>query len=564
MSFVLSTQAQTITWDGVLGNSGQQGAALVRFGSVGSSTKGPIAGGTAAGMGVAYDRFGSLWDRGGSGTLNRYALDGRLLGQYQIPHGIGRNDQLILVGDTLVMQLQDKLFTLPITAAAGTAAIALKRASLALSFGTFQDQFASWSGSEILLVNPLTGQARTVMTATNVQQLELGPDGALYVATGGKVHKYVAGQEIVQGWPRNVPGERMQLLDGAFYGQAWHGTIRRFTSGLEPDPGVVLGGSSGSFIGHLDQNSELSNGRGLARIRPGLYAVSGFTGTLHLLAWDAQKQQFQIVRRIGCAPVGHGLAVDRSGNVWWHYGAWKWSDTPATPLQSGINAPEEIATPVMLESDHLVAPAWMWGKPTFLNGPLTTEVEIHRVENGKCDLLRPLMASVVYKSAGRLVLLAAGPTGKVAAFNIGTDGKYASDAAPVTLATASPIKSLASLAMKDANTLLIAADGSVIELALSGNSWKESRRWSQWAGDHFGAEICLACDAGRLWIADTQRQRVLVFDAASGNLLAGCGLVDKPGADLRQFDAPRTIAARNHRAVVYDAGNQRLVKLLFK
>ena len=52
---------------------------------------------------------------------------------------------------------------------------------------------------------------------------------------------------------------------------------------MEPAPGVALGGSSGSFIGHLDQNADLFIGRGLAEIRDNLFAVSGAGGIPQLL-----------------------------------------------------------------------------------------------------------------------------------------------------------------------------------------------------------------------------------------------------------------------------------------
>src|SRR4051812_41595275 len=83
----LAAQAESLTCVGVLGNSGEQGKALVRFGDK-----------PARGIGVMCDRFGALWDRGGAGVLNRYAADGRLLGQYRIPDGTNNSDQLALAG----------------------------------------------------------------------------------------------------------------------------------------------------------------------------------------------------------------------------------------------------------------------------------------------------------------------------------------------------------------------------------------------------------------------------------------------------------------------------------
>ena len=63
--------------------------------------------------------------------------------------------------------------------------------------------------------------------------------------------------------------------------------------------------------------------------------------------------------------------------------------------------------------------------------------------------------------------------------------------------------------------------------------------------------------------AGTERQRVLCFDLATGKALATFGTTDKAGDDLATIYAPETIAARGERAVVYDRGNQRLMKLRF-
>ena len=58
-----AARAQHLVCDGILGNSGEQGQTLVLFGAK-----------QARGLGVVYDKYGTLWDRGGSGALNRYAL----------------------------------------------------------------------------------------------------------------------------------------------------------------------------------------------------------------------------------------------------------------------------------------------------------------------------------------------------------------------------------------------------------------------------------------------------------------------------------------------------------
>ena len=558
-----AAHAESLVCEGILGNSGQQGTSLVRFGSVEESMKGAIGGGTAAGMGVAYDRHGSLWDRGGRGTLNRYAFDGRLLAQYRIPSSQDRTDQLALAGDTLVLQLGSRLYTLSIDAPAGSEAKSLNRESRALSHGSSNGKIASFAGGKLYLIDPKTGEAQEAGQVSSAEWIDLAPDGSIYVCAGGKVRKFTSGNEATEGWPRGTPGERMQFLNGSFYGHAWHGTVRRFDAELQPDPGVVLGGASGSFIGHLDQNSELSNGRGMAHLRDDLYAISGFGGVMHLLRWDGEKRQMQIIRRLGAVPFAQALGLDRQGHVWWHYGAWKWTDGPDTPLSSGINSFETMGQAVMLDNDSIVAPGWMWGKPSVCFGGLNTEVKTLRIES-KCDMVRQPAASAVYRENNRLVLLVIDESGAGNAHEIESDGKYRAEAGPAKLLSAQSIKLYTALAMKDPNTLLAAGDGQVIEFAREGRDWKEQRRWSTWANDRFGGQISLTADEGRLWVSDTQRHRVVVFGLSDGRMIASFGTADRAGDDLASLSLPARITARGTRAVVHDEANQRLVKLVLR
>ena len=549
--------AETIVCSGIMGNSGEQGASLVRFGNAG-----------ARGMGVAYDKYGSLWDRGGEEVLNRYAADGRLLAQYRIPGGSDGNDQLALVGDTIVMRIRGALYTLPIDAPAGTEAAPMQRRAGCISFGSANGCFAAADGDAILLVNPATGEATKAATLRGAQWLDLAPDGTIYAVSDWKLRKIVRGSEVTDGWPKGSPGERPQLLDGYWFGHGWHGTIRRLSANAEPSPGVVLGGASGSFIGHLDQNSELTNGRGMAKLRDDLYAVSGMGGVMHLLHWDEARRQMTIIRRIGSVPACGGLGLDRDGTVWYYAGAWKWTDTPDSPLLLGVNAPEGtgISQAVMLEDDSMVATGFLWGNPTFYFGKLNREVAAHRIEK-PCALKRGCTGSAVYRRDGQLILLQIDADGAGVSFKIGSDGSYRGEAGPVTLKTAAQMTAWTTLAMKDDSTLLAAAGGSVIELTADGADWRETGRWSSWgenAADKFGSRISICSDAGRLWVSDSDRHRVLAFDLASRKLLASFGTADKPGDTLAALSSPEMIIARGNRAVVFDSGNQRLVKLAIR
>lgn len=542
--------------EGILGNSGEQGASLVRFGPD-----------PRRGMGVAADPTGFLWDRAGSGVLNRYAPDGRLVASYRLPPDEDAGDKIASVGDLIVARVRGRIFTLPVSASPGTEAVPIGEAA-SMSFGSFEGRVAVLHRGRVELLDPKTGDRKTVAEAGDAQEVEIDPAGAVYVMKDWVIRKFVGGREVTEGWPRKAPGERPQFLEGAWYGHAWHGTIRRFTEGLEPDPGVVLGGASGSFIGHLDQNSELVNGRGMVRIRPHLYAVSGMGGVMHLLEWDGEKRQMRIVRRIGALQSCGGVGLDRQGRVWCHAGSWRWEDGPAAPLDKGVNPPEHpgVAQVTMLPGDAMCAPGFLWGKPAFYRGPLSDEVKCDRIEKG-CALRRGTRGTASYQAKGRRRLLAVDASGQADSFFIGEDGAYQGEAGPVTLQLLSPAGGWTTLAMKDERTLLGAAGGAVIEMAPHGEGWKETRRWSSWGSgpaEKFGGWIFIAADEKFLWVSDTERHRVICFDLGTGKPRASFGAYDRAGADLASLDRPQAIAARGRRAVVYDAGNQRLVKLALR
>ena len=81
------------------------------------------------------------------------------------------------------------------------------------------------------------------------------------------------------------------------------------------------------------------------------------------------------------------------------------------------------------------------------------------------------------------------------------------------------------------------------------------------ADEHFGARIHLSCDGTTLAVADGARQRVLCFAPSGGRPRAAFGHTDTIATDLSGVDSPATVAVRGQRVVVYDAGNQRLLKL---
>jgi hypothetical protein len=347
------------------------------------------------------------------------------------------------------------------------------------------------------------------------------------------------------------------------YGASGHSTLRRFGTAWQLAPGVVLGGNSGSFIGHVDEQGEVVSPRGVAKAGPDLFAVSGYHGILHLLQWQEHAQRLVPLRRIGSVPSCLALALDREGRTWRLSGNWNWNDGPATPLHFGIPEPE-ICALAMQNSDGVVGYGRMWGKPSVMFGKLDKEVRIGRIETPTVLHREGVVAVAVSEQNNRAILLVLDREGGVTAVNLSDAGEYRGDIGQVQFVTSTPVKQWTSLAVLGRDALIAAGDGFVIELAREGETWKETRRRNSWGADaaqNFGGPIWLSADAGKLWVSDSARHRVVCFDLASGRELAACGARDAAGDDLARLNSPRVIAARGHRAVVFDSGNQRLIKL---
>ena len=343
--------------------------------------------------------------------------------------------------------------------------------------------------------------------------------------------------------------------------------MRRFDASLRPAPGVVLGGNSGSFIGHVDEQAEIVNGRGMAHVDRDLFAVSGLGGVLHLVQWSAADSRFTPVRRIGAVQSCDALALDGEGRVWFSSGNWEWGDGPATPLRNGI-PPGAVFGAAVLESGVMVAYGKIYDKPGFYHGKLDTEVKRYREEkpSNLPDKAVAVAAAEVGKRPAVLILT---EDGRVTAARVAADGKYEGDAGPVELVTAEPARRWTSLCAAGKDALVGAADGQVIEFARDGaaDRWRETRRWNSWGkgeSEKFGDTLYVAADpgpTGRLWACDTARHRVLSFDPATRRPVAAYGTADTPGDGPAALNSPRTLTARAGRAVVFDSGNQRLVRL---
>lgn len=538
--------AESLNCVGVLGNSGEQGGALIRFG-----TK------TASGMGVVHDANGALWDRGGAGRLNRYSADGRLLASHPLtgdgePHA---KDRIVLIGDVLLLKLGKNLHALRIDAPSGTAPTPLGVNADRISFNTRDGFAAASSGKTLFLIHP-SGETQPVgEVEKDIDDIEIGSEGNIHISNGGSLYQVESNTLI---GPKPSPGNSPQWLDGQWFGTAWHGTLRRFNTNYLPDPGVVLGGASGSFIGYVEGNHELNDGRGLAHLRGPLFAASGAECVLHLMEWQPETQRFVILRRIGAVPSCSALSIDSENRIWHHAGYWEWNDAPDTPLRHSISPPDApgFFGAASLPNGVTVAPAIRWkNKMLFTStktGPARLSDDVALPDGAAACAISPLH--------GRHALWVSKANGEGTAFFVSNEGTHEGTAGSFKLETTVPLENLTTLSGGD-GIFYAAANGHVIEFSLSEMIWRETKRWNSWDSDHFGNEIHLTFHEGRLWIADTTRHRVLCFDANTRKPLATFGRAGQSGDSLTHLNSPRTIAVRGRNAVVHDTENQRLLRM---
>ncbi|MCA9248596.1 MAG: hypothetical protein KDA42_15835, partial [Planctomycetales bacterium] len=334
-----SLPAADLTRVGVLGNSGESAESLATF-----------PGETAAGIGPVLDDDRTLWERGGLGQLNRYALDGRLLASFELPAISDHNDLMTRAGEWLVLRLRGAIYVLPLAAQSGAQPELLLQNVDVLSFGSCDGRVAVYQKNEntVAWLDTATGKTTPIATPEfSVQSLFVEADGTVDVFGEGQVQAWKDARPVA-GFPKEFRGERPQKFGRYWYSHGWHGTIHRLNEQFEPDPGVVLGGASGSFIGYLPQSVDVTNGRGLVHVQGNVFAVSGKNGVVQLLEWNADELRFAVVRRLGALAGLSGLAIDAAGAIWTPRGSIRWHDSCEMPFTLGDREPDILAQPVVL------------------------------------------------------------------------------------------------------------------------------------------------------------------------------------------------------------------------
>lgn len=579
---------------GVVGNTGEQGSALLQQ-TTDASYRGH---GSALGCGVALDRKGTLWTRMDDGFVTRLSLDGRQLARFSAPKSASGFDTIVSIGDRVLLLSSNELYSLPIAATPGSAFKSLGIKLRALAHNPVKDRLAAITeDGRIVWVRPADGGVEPVATLPDAWLIEADDSGNLFIGTranprlDGQMHKFSNGKEVIGGgWPKGwdlvIPGiaatpSVLQWDDGGFF-YSGPGFVSRFDADLAPSPGTVLGCQGKTVIGiGADWRSELVTARSTVRVRAGLYVIGGGWGQPFFAEWPDTAKSMKLVSWFSARPECRALNVDADGNVFADRLVYVWNATPDSFPTEGQGSASIVSQIVRAGPRLLVrldrwahGGAGAWGLPLYsgdrmqnsdwLNQEKVDTEQWWGTANKNSSRVFP---SVIYRQKEGLVFLTLVDASGGRALLLHDNGRYRATGGRVAFKTATAGRELTSLAMKDDKALLAAIDGSVVEFSAAGDDWQETRRWNNWGNapaDRFGGNISIATDQGCLLVSDSDRHRVLWFGAEGGKPKAQFGKTDRPGSDLAALNKPGLLAVNGSRLVVFDSGNQRLMKLMLE
>ncbi|MDD5706246.1 MAG: hypothetical protein PHR35_09990, partial [Kiritimatiellae bacterium] len=602
---VRAAGAVTLTADGVLGNSGGGGARLVRVATDSLHN---------TGSGVAVTPDMTLWYAGGD-RINHLSPNGSLIEAFPLrPEG-----SRVEAGAFAVVQ--DRLHFLGRSPTGLLALFALPVDGREAFAAPVTDRFP-WSAERLLIASsPLDGKLVALPAQPPGKELEVylydpasnawtrafgipgrTPTGlavdpqrrVLYV--GGRLFPNSdafgitcvtpAGTVASPGFPVRCLKTSMTpvhysghvcLAGGALWELAWYGYLARLDLAANLAPGTIE--LWHNELGAIPQIVDMGDSAG--RSTDVLACAAAGNEALYIGHWEPSSRKLRWVRRIGCLPVISSLWITPEG--WVSAGTsrcqawWRFEDAADAPPRK----PEMhvAVTPTAQRGSQCLAIAWLYGLPNRTDKP-------------------PVAAAFSWETTPfneaqsvREPLPLAAPVG-LALENPAGDGKgwlFVSDADTrkiwrtavwrpslrpdnaqwkplkyVDSAVEEEMKTATDLAWGADNTLLVAITNALVLLKEEPSGYAFVWRFEQW-GDTtescFGKHLHISLSGDRLLASDTDRHRVLLFDAATRRLLAQAGETDRPGAGPGRFHFPVQVSLAGQRAVVADTGNQRIVKL---
>lgn len=404
----------------------------------------------------------------------------------------------------------------------------------------------------------------------------------LYVGAGRITAVRVPGGQLCRGFPvacmktPAIPTQfrgTISLAAGALWDTAWYGFLSRHGLDGSGEPGRVV-----EWHHELDTPSQLV---GLPRTHPQLDPLLITTATpaaAYYAHWDRADRRLRLVRRIGCLPDVLSLGLSRDGwvtaatarcQLWW-----RWDD-PAWAVPRKVDM-HLATTPPLFDprgADRFVAVAEQYALGARRGGRV---LAVFPAEVGSRNEARRHPGKLPFERAAGL---AARPSDKNRTDIFFSDPKLKAiwqttlwvpqlsltgPRRPIQIKGAA-LRDPTDLAALTDGRLLVADAGRVLMLKPDGEAhalvW-ELAAWGKGADQHFGASIRMAVDGRWMLVADTARHRLIWLDWPRRRVLAVFGRPDHAGAALHQLSRPTYVSLAAPRAVVADAGNQRILKLV--
>jgi len=384
----------------------------------------------------------------------------------------------------------------------------------------------------------------------------------------------------------------VSLAGGALWDTAWYGFLARLDLGGLGTPGRIvawqhelsyptqvleIGGSTSRLKGQA-QGSRANAGIGTAVHPRQLFCVTTHVpDAFYLLRWDGEKQCASFARRIGCLAEINSLGMSQDG--WVSVGTertqlwWRWEDAAdAPPHKAGLFF---AVTPQFFSGDRFFAFAtrvsWDNFKKRAIVPAIFTPRPCGRNEasraGGKLPMKKPVGLSVQLapgKDVGTL-FVTDGETKQIMRIGFSTANlDPRGDKWEAVRLENEALRAPTDIAALTDGRLLLADGGRVLLLDPQENGYRvqwQFERWGRGPHQRFGKELRMAVGGPWMLLSDTQRHRVVWVDWMQRKVLAQFGETDKRGDDAEHLDAPTLVALRGTRALIADAGNQRILKL---
>ncbi len=556
LAFFPTGWADFIVSDGVLGNSGEAAETLVKF-----SEAAPV------GAGIGVDDDGFLWATGGRGRVNRYAADGRLLGTYLTPGSTDVPKAITTAAGQVVLLANGMISTLPVNSRPGSRFESWGCAADLMSRSSIDGTLAIWKSGKLSLLYILTKTSTPFSEVAEAASIELGSDHSVYIESPtrisaramqprGRVSRIMPDGQPDPEWPKDLKGKTPVRIGEQFFSFDPHGTVNRLDSSLAADPGPVTGGTTGSFLGRLAIDPDLGTGSGMARWRGETYALAGEKGSVLLASWDASRGELKIGRRLGALPACEGLAISKGGEVLAAGGVWGASARPDSPLEFGLTVdPGGFKQPCESAQGSFIVPCFSGQRAGFAVFDFQSEPKFWEVATNPFS--RKAVGAITAPLNGEEAVIVVEPDGKGHAYQLRADGKLQRSIGEVSFKATTSIRQLSAVSRADGGMFFAAIDGVVVEFELRGKEFVETDRWEAGGkSEASGQPIYLSVDGSNLWVSETAKNRVLCLDQETRKLIG----TYEP-APRFSLQSPTRIASRNGRAVVYDQGNQRILRL---